>query len=767
MTTRADLIPDVNLLSYTDRPFTINTVTGQLDPPNGFKGVGDSYTINDAWMSENDMGEYALTTEEVLRLKMCFDRINRKVRKRANDSVGPTNPWRYKQEQLKTVFNRKYLDLRQLAIKTAYRYNMRRYIVTPPIRQCTHHYDSLLRRLCRLDSMSPEELQCKKIYLPRDKNARNYYNSQAAREGDSCPVTDGRNTDVTSCEPSATGAVALRKQRASRRKRRRNAKPYATDKGGSMSMINNAAIQKLWKVLNDAELVNKSIKDQTQGGKSFMKQVVVPGKMLNCLYGKVLPNPNLKPHMIGLPSNVMENTFQCGDQNKVAAVGKRDPVLSSDSPTTFTVAVRNPYSYVTVPPETMPNKNMDIDGDTKSILLCHSSKCVIETLMALSARITMYCYFYRTRITFSQTSAFRIAGLLQHLESTAEDQDALSHTIAVENKLGWTFAACRKYVFPERKVSQQLVETLISLSQQYGPFVAYGYMMNVRHLCFFGYNEKRIYPISDDPIAMVTHIAESGSKGTVDGVKRMFAYTTTKETLARETLDYAKTFIKAKTLIRTQGHNAKKMDSAFQNIVIDHDYNLTMKANNVIYNMGHIINYIQLDWMFSELTLYCILHGTSELEHVFKDAACQCSCEKMIGSAYDGAIIPKPSIPPFQRSGRHTKVQNDLHTATGYNVAGAEQMSRNTIERDRSPSKDVMPASPHVSRDNDIARAQGETTGSNRGFATSGDDPEHVHVQLESIVRSWEYVIIKLFDTKRIPEVRNLCEHGSSPVTTG
>lgn len=572
-------------LNYTDKPFVFDLDSRVRVPRNGFKGCGDSYMVNDACLAESDIEKYTVTPEEVLQLKTCFDRINRKTKKEINNSVvcsndsspGPIRYWQEKREILRSLFNERYLRLRQLLIRTRYRYNMRHYIVTPPIRQCTHHYDSALRRLCRLDGLSPQELQKKRVYLQRDKDWGSLK---------SCPRS---------------------------------------------SVVNNVSLQKLWKTLTDTELVNKSIKDQTQGGKSFLKQVVIPGKMLNCLYGKVLPDPTLQPDEIGIPCHLMEGAFQAVDMNKVAAIVKRDPVFSSDAITTFTRVVRNRYPYITLPSEIITNKQLDFDGDNVSIMMVHSGRCYIETLMRLSAKIAMYCQFYRTRLTFSQTNGFRIAGFLRHVRETITQAAVVDSTYHMESEVdivkgyfGRTFAHCRYSVHPDWNLTQQLGETLLSLSQQYGPFIAYGFMMNVRSLSFTGYNARRIYPIGPDPKVMAMNIAESGSKGTREAVERMFNMTTTKETRSAETLEYAKTFIEAKSLIRKQGHNAKKMDSAFQNIIVDHNEHLTLRVNNIIYDLGHITNYMQREWIMSDLTTRCLLEDVFEYESSMRGITLAC-----------------------------------------------------------------------------------------------------------------------------------------------
>lgn len=563
-------------LQYTDKPFVYDTASGVRVPRNGFKGHGDRYTVDDAWTSVGDMKQYELTPEEVLHLKLCFDRINRKSKKEEN-AAGDRGAmsvtaryWQTRRERLRAQFNARYFRLPQLAIRTKFRYNMRPYIVTPPIRQCTHQYDTMLRRLCRMDGMPPLELQTKRVFIQQDRNRG----------------------------PS----------------KQRSTGEYVKDKRPAPSRMNNESLQRFWKAMNETELVNKSIKDQTQGGKSFLKQVVIPGKMLNCLYGKVLPDPVLLPDEIGIPGHIMESAFAGADMNKVAAVVKRDPVFSSDAITMFTRVVRNPYPYVTLPSEIITNKQLDFDGDNVSIMMVHSGRCFIETLTRLSAKIGMYCYFYRTRLTFSQTNGFRVAGFLKHIRRGAHDRPGGDESNAVREYFGNTFAYWHGRSGSSSDVLSLLNETLLSLAQQYGPFVAYGFLMNMRSVSFTGYNEGRIYSIGPDPKVMAMHIAESGSKGTREAVDSMFDTLPTRDTRSAEGLEYAKTFIEAKTLIRKQGHNAKKMDSAFQNIIVDHDDRLVVRVNNTVYDLGHVINYMQREWIMSDLTTGTILDGVSEDE---------------------------------------------------------------------------------------------------------------------------------------------------------
>lgn len=530
-------------LDFTDRPFVLDNERGTTMPVNGFRRTGAGYTVSDAWAAEPDMEKYIVTPDDFLRLKSCFDKINRKSKAHEPDAGV-----RAEKERIRATFNRSYMRLKQLAIGTRYRYNLRRYINTPPIRQCTYQYDCVLRRICRLDNMRPDVLQTKKIFIQRDKR----------------------------WSGGGGGGGGGGKHRAA----------FAT----------NESLQRLWRAMNDTDLVNKSIRDQTQGGKSFLKQVVIPGKMLHSLYGKVLPDPELEPDEIGLPGHVMESVFKGVNMNKTAAIVKRDPVFSSDAITTFTRVKRTPYQYITLPSEIITNKQLDFDGDTVSVVMVKSPRCFIETLMRLSPKITMYCPFYRTRLSFSQTTPFRVAGLLEHERGAAR-------------LLGDTFAYAAAY----DRVSDRLRETLLSLSQQYGPGVAYGFVMKARACALDGFNRYRIYPIGPDPRRQSLHIAASGSKGTVDGVNDMFAGPGAgREATGDEALEYAKVFIEVKTLIRKQGHNAKKMDSAFQNVIVDHNDRLTMKVNDVIHDLGHVTNFIQREWIMSDLTVNCLLDDVVE-----------------------------------------------------------------------------------------------------------------------------------------------------------
>jgi len=558
---------------YTDRPYVVGQNSGLTVPKRGFKGVACCYNVCDAW-DRNDMDRYAITPEEMLKLKSCFDRINR--RPKTHDRASTAHA-RAKCDSVRLQFNKAYMKLKPPVVKTRYRYNHRRCIFTAPITQSTHYYDTALRRLCRLDSMEPRELQRKKVFIQQWNNNK------------------------------VTKHTAGRQQ----------VKPKS-------SLVTDATLQRLWKAMNGTELVNKTIKDQTQGGKSFLKQVVIPGKMLNCLYGKVLPDPTLAPDEIGLPAHVMESVFKNINMNKIAAIVKRDPVFSSDAITTFTKVKATEFPYITLPSEIITNKQLDFDGDNVSIVLANSGRCFIETLLRLSPKIGMYCYFYRTRLNFSQTNPFRISSLLKHVQediartnalATAKDRMSV-YVERVKDLFGNTFAHCHidDCKFAASNVQEQLNETLVSLSQQYGPYVAYGFVMLIRHLSFNGYNSKRIYPLGPNVKEQALHIATSGSKGTRDGVENMFKTTRNENSITAETLEYAKLFIEVKSLIRKQGHNAKKMDSAFQNVIVDYDNRLTMKVNNVIYDLGHIINYMQREWVMTDLTVKCLLDNVDENE---------------------------------------------------------------------------------------------------------------------------------------------------------
>lgn len=573
-------------LNYTDKPFLYNESTGLRMPKNGFKRYSNSYTVGDVWESNKVMEEYGISTSTILKLKTCFERMNRKSKKNKNKNNLNTSTntnlnngiVNNIHNRLRLLFNEKYMKLLQIVVKTNYRYNMRKFIITPPITQSTYQYDSLLRYLCRLDNLKPNELRLKRI----KKNIQN---------------------DMINNKYNKNG-------------------------NNKNNLIDNTALQRIWKDFMTVELVNKSIKDQTQGGKSFLKQVVLAGKHFNSCYGKVLPDPTLDPDEIGLPSCIMESLFKGSEMNKAVIILKRDPVFSSDAITLVLKIKRNPYPYITLPSEIITQKQLDFDGDNVTLYIMMSPNCFIEVTMRVSGKISMYCYFSRTRLTFSQTNGFRIHGLLKHLESFNNNVDDVDAAAVGEKEkgekikaiLGNTFDYCRRNTHSGCKVSEQLFETLLSLSQQYGPFVAYGYVMSVREASFDGYNKNRIYPIGPYPKRMALHIAESGSKGSKNSVDKMFDLSNFNgNSLVSETIDYAKLFIEAKNIIKKQGHNAKKMDSAFQNVIIDHDDNLVMKVDKVVYNLGHVVNYIQREWVFSDLTTNSILNNINENSYLMKN----------------------------------------------------------------------------------------------------------------------------------------------------
>lgn len=140
-------------------------------PKNGFKRYSNSYTVGDVWESNKVMEEYGISTSTILKLKTCFERMNRKSKKNKNKNNLNTSTntnlnngiVNNIHNKLRLLFNEKYMKLLQIVVKTNYRYNMRKFIITPPITQSTYQYDSLLRYLCRLDNLKPNELRLKRI----------------------------------------------------------------------------------------------------------------------------------------------------------------------------------------------------------------------------------------------------------------------------------------------------------------------------------------------------------------------------------------------------------------------------------------------------------------------------------------------------------------------------------------------------------------------------------------------------------------------------
>lgn len=633
--------------NFTDRPFVLNRVTGETRPNIGFKTDGASYTIGDAVCSA-DMEKYGIDSIDMLRLYQYFDKINRRLQKPSDMSVEEFRRRESEVNGIRKKFNDEYSKLKQILVKTRYNYNMRKYVITPPNKQCTYDYKKYLRKLCKLDNMDGMKLQNQRPYESRYTYHRNSKNrtkrlvtatsKMAATATAAAAAATATETAVTSCSKASMKIIGGR---------------TATAVGPiNRQSLDDNILQKVWRLMNDADLVNKSIREQTQGGKSFLKQVVIPGKMLFCLYGKVLPDPSLSPDEISIPSGVMENLFGNVNMNDFTALTKRDPVFSSDAINTFSRVKRNRYQYTCIPSETVTNKQLDFDGDTISILFVSNRKCNIEVTTRLSSKIRMYCPFMRTRLSFSQTNPFRIRGLLEKVWNIVcngnggnNDGDMCSEILKsndvelrrklrlicndcqasgeekMRNVIGLLLGSMFVHVYDcksngdgvnnridmrfdetswgRMRISEVLNDTLLVLSQSYGPFIAHGFVIRVKRWSLCEYNRDNIYPISDKPLEQLVNIAVSGSKGSIDLIERNIIGGGTHNSPS-QSLEYAKIFIETKNAIRKQGHNAKRMDSALQNIIVNHDNHLVLKINNTIYDMGHVLDWIRTEWIMCD-----------------------------------------------------------------------------------------------------------------------------------------------------------------------
>lgn len=348
---------------------------------------------------------------------------------------------------------------------------------------------------------------------------------------------------------------------------------------------NKYMANKIYKSLQNSELLQRNLKSQLQGKNSLMRQLVIPPKLSKSLRCCVVPDPNLSVNSIAIPEHLFFLIFKNFNRNSYNTVIliKRDPVINRGS----YIAVENVQpstgSCCRLNPLWFTHMNLDIDGDCVSLQLINSKRALIETTMNMNPYMSMYKKNYSTALEFTQQQVFRMAYI--------KKVNNPIYNCILQNEFRKGF-----------NTLHSLQNTLIALSIMFGSRTGMDFIKEVNDVIKSRKDLK--YCITTDVHdPKFKTITECGAKGTpelYETMKKKFPVKT--QAYSTQMHNYANTFINQSQSVSADGYALNQSYQFLQHLIIDYNENLILQTGNkdkrYLY-IGKVDDYLPSEYIIS------------------------------------------------------------------------------------------------------------------------------------------------------------------------
>lgn len=359
-------------------------------------------------------------------------------------------------------------------------------------------------------------------------------------------------------------------------------KLYKIDTG--ITDVGNLSVDDMKKLetnLKNCELLNKSIKEQTQGRRSFIKQEACPGRHYFTFRCTVLPaTHDMDIDEIGIPHEIFPGILENGNRTFVSLIFKRDPVICYYSIHTVERIKRVSGRCLLIHPYRYKSMNLDIDGDTVVVNICVCEAVSLELLIRLNCQLNMYVYFAKTRMEFSQTHALRL-----HDRRVIEE-------ISQHPKWGRIFDYVYKLERNFKKTIDIFNHFILILVQLYDSETAYDFMAFTNQLAFENQSMESYFvrDIVNDEVCC--SIVDSGAKGTYDIIDIMKNMPQKLGNIERETLSYAQKYIGSNNAIAKVWQIETQLLQSLQNVFVDSNMHISLNVGNKKIDLGPVDNFM-------------------------------------------------------------------------------------------------------------------------------------------------------------------------------
>lgn len=345
--------------------------------------------------------------------------------------------------------------------------------------------------------------------------------------------------------------------------------------------INSEDLKKIENNLKNCELLNKSIKEQTQGRRSFIKQEASPGRHYFTFRCTVLPSTfDMDIDEIGIPYEIFPGILENSNRMFVSLIFKRDPVICQYSIHTPEKIKRVSGRCLFIHPFRYKSMNLDIDGDTVVVNICISEAVSLELLIRLNCHLSMYVYFAKTRMEFSQTHALRL------------HDPRIIDTLMKHSKWGKIFKYVYNREFNSTKTINIFNHFILILVQLYDSATAYDFMDFTNKIAFENKCLETYFvrDLVDDYVCNA--IVDSGAKGSYDVIEIMKNMPQQMGDIEKETLSYAQKYIGNNNAIAKVWQTETQLLQSLQNIIVESNLHLSLNIANKKIDLGPVDNFM-------------------------------------------------------------------------------------------------------------------------------------------------------------------------------
>lgn len=348
------------------------------------------------------------------------------------------------------------------------------------------------------------------------------------------------------------------------------------------------------KKLKEAELVNGTLKKQTQGGNSIMRQKILPQLCSHVLRAIVLPDETLPLNTLSLPAKYRPFV----DAAPCSAIVKRDPVLRAIL--TFAAFKFHAQDCFKLNSALFRPLNLDLDGDTITVFFVFSIPTIIEQTMRTHVEHNMYQHFRHTIVQFNQPHVMFAHRYWPKL------LDALPPWM--RNIL----RVARQYFAADTQSALQ--ESLTTIAELAGPYgdrarAPYEFASTVVRLVY-EFGAADILPMitfDDRPDDAFNIVYESGAKGDPLLAERLRNdVPTNNQQMAVASWKKHNELIQTNTTVWTEWYNSFLLLCSTQKVKVDYSGIVVYTIETDGYNFGHITQFLNGQICITNFALYLI-----------------------------------------------------------------------------------------------------------------------------------------------------------------
>ncbi|KAL1460457.1 hypothetical protein WDU94_012439 [Cyamophila willieti] len=489
--------------------------------------------------------EPQLDIDQFLELVTRCDSMRNKIELQVKKCTATGVPLSSELKQMQSIYAEAFAIFKSYDnanLRTLLNFGPNNFITTPPLDELNHPYVTVVRNIFHTDQIEKlhrAEVEQEPLNISKEKEEEN-------------------STHLIKQPPPPPHTIGGFKPRTA-----------------SKRTINPISTAIVVKKLKEAELMNGSLKKQTQGSESVMRQKILPQLCLNVIRAPVLSDETLPLNVLSIPTKYKAFV----ESAPCTAIVKRDPVLRAIL--TFDSFYFHDEDCFKLSSALFKPINLDLDGDTITAFFIFSMAALIEQAVQTHIEYNMYRHFRHTIAVFNQPHVMLAHRYKHDLVSKLPLWMADIFTLAS--------SVCDN-------VQTALQESLTVIAETAAPYgnhdrAPYEFVSTVVRLLYeIGSND--IMPMASfDPIDTddaFNVIFESGAKGDALLANRLRTNVPiSNQQMAHDSWLQHNSLIDANTTVWTEYYNFFRLIQPLQNVKIDSSGMIVYTIEDKVYTFGH------------------------------------------------------------------------------------------------------------------------------------------------------------------------------------